>query len=189
VNSAMRNTSGSIFTRNSRSTTRARRKNVDGRVRRSSYSGACWPVNSRAKDVTVVAIGAKASFSDSRLSKRAGKCWVYRVGWCFSFKPYKITIESKVLHIERAAEAMPRVYFDNLANAVTRDDVEEYFSRAGKVRGVLVVTDKASGKSRGFGCVDMEKLDDALHAIKWLNHADLKGKRIRIHPGPLREQN
>jgi len=72
---------------------------------------------------------------------------------------------------------MPRVYFDNLANAVTRDDVEEYFSRAGKVRGVLVVTDKASGKSRGFGCVDMEKLDDALHAIKWLNHADLKGKR------------
>jgi len=96
---------------------------------------------------------------------------------------------SKVLHIERAAEAMPRVYFDNLANAVTRDDVEEYFSRAGKVRGVLVVTDKASGKSRGFGCVDMEKLDDALHAIKWLNHADLKGKRIRIHPGPLREQN
>ena len=57
------------------------------------------------------------------------------------------------------------------------------------MRGVLVVTDKASGKSRGFGCVDMEKLDDALHAIKWLNHADLKGKRIRIHPGPLREQN
>ena len=84
---------------------------------------------------------------------------------------------------------MPRVYFDNLAIAVTRDDVEEYFSRAGKVRGVLVVTDKASGKSRGFGCVDMEKLDDALHAIKWLNHADLKGKRIRIHPGPPREQN
>jgi RNA recognition motif-containing protein len=66
---------------------------------------------------------------------------------------------------------MPRVYFDNLATAVTRDDLEEYFSRAGKVRGVLVVTDKSSGKSRGFGCVDMEKLDDALH------------------PGPLREQN
>ena len=96
---------------------------------------------------------------------------------------------TKVLYIERATEAMPRVYFDNLAVAVTRDDVEEYFSRAGKVRGVLVVTDKASGKSRGFGCVDMEKLDDALHAIRWLNHADLKGKRIRIHPGPPREQN
>jgi RNA recognition motif-containing protein len=111
------------------------------------------------------------------------------LGWYLTAKPYKIVSDPKVLHVERATEPMPRVYFDNLAIAVTRDDVEEYFSRAGKVRGVLVVTDKASGKSRGFGCVDMEKLDDALHAIKWLNHADLKGKRIRIHPGPLREQN
>ena len=84
---------------------------------------------------------------------------------------------------------MPRVYFDNLASAVTRDDLEECFSRAGKVRGVFVVTDKASGKSRGFGCVDMERLDDALHAIKSLNHTDLKGKRIRIHPAPPREEN
>jgi len=109
--------------------------------------------------------------------------------WCYAAKPYKMMFEQCLNTSREAAEAMPRVYFDNLANAVTRDDVEEYFSRAGKVRGVLVVTDKASGKSRGFGCVDMEKLDDALHAIKWLNHADLKGKRIRIHPGPLREQN
>jgi RNA recognition motif. (a.k.a. RRM, RBD, or RNP domain) len=109
--------------------------------------------------------------------------------WCYAAKPYMMIVEQCLNTSREAAEAMPRVYFDNLANAVTRDDVEEYFSRAGKVRGVLVVTDKASGKSRGFGCVDMEKLDDALHAIKWLNHADLKGKRIRIHPGPLREQN
>ncbi len=77
---------------------------------------------------------------------------------------------------------MPRIYFDNLASAVTGDDLKRHFSKAGEVRGVLLVTDKASGKSRGFGCVDMVRRDDAAYAIKWLNHADLKGRKIRIAP-------
>jgi RNA recognition motif-containing protein len=83
---------------------------------------------------------------------------------------------------------MPRVYLDNLASSVTRDDLEEHFSNAGKVLGALVVTDKSSGKSRGFGCVDMAQLEDALYAIRWLNHTKIKGKRIRIDPAPPREE-
>lgn len=76
---------------------------------------------------------------------------------------------------------MPRVYFDQLDGSVTRDDLREFFSRAGQVQGVLLVTD-SEGKSRGFGCVDMTRMDDALYAIKWLKRAEIKGNRIHIHP-------
>lgn len=79
---------------------------------------------------------------------------------------------------------MPRVYFDNLARSVTREDVEKLFSRAGEVRGVLVLTDRLSGLSRGFGCVDMAEHDDALYAIKSLNGTEIRGKPIRINPVP-----
>jgi RNA recognition motif-containing protein len=77
---------------------------------------------------------------------------------------------------------MPRVYFDNLAHSVTRDDLKKLFSRAGEVRGVLVLTDKLTGQSRGVGCVDMAEHDDALYAIKYLNGTEIGGKPIRIDP-------
>ena len=82
---------------------------------------------------------------------------------------------------------MPRVYFHSVASSVTANDLEKYFSRAGKVRGVLLLTDKSSGKSRRFGCVDMERIDDALYAIKSLDPADIKGKQIQIDQVPPRE--
>lgn len=83
---------------------------------------------------------------------------------------------------------MPRVYINNLADAVTRDDLEAHFSRVGPVRGVLVITDKSSGKSRGFGFVDMVHFDDAVFAMRSLNDTELKGKRIRIDPVRPREE-
>ena len=82
---------------------------------------------------------------------------------------------------------MPRVYIENLADSVTRDDLEAHFSRVGPVRGVLVLTDKSSGKSRGFGFVDMTHREDAVYAIKSLNDTELKGKKIRIDRIPPRE--
>ncbi len=84
---------------------------------------------------------------------------------------------------------MSRVYIGNLADSVTRDDLEAYFSRVGPVRGVLVLTDKLSGKSRGFGFVDMAHREDAVYAVRSLDDTDLKGKRIRIDRAPPREED
>lgn len=80
---------------------------------------------------------------------------------------------------------VPRVYFDNIDSSVTRDDLREFFSRAGQVTGVLLLTD-SEGKSRGFGCVDMARADDAVYAIKWLKRGEIKGTKIHIHPVPPR---
>jgi RNA recognition motif-containing protein len=84
---------------------------------------------------------------------------------------------------------MPRVYIDHLADSVTRDDLDAHFSSVGPVRGALVITNKSTGKSRGFGFVDMANFGDAVHAIKSLNDTELKGKKIRIDRLPPREEN
>lgn len=78
---------------------------------------------------------------------------------------------------------MPRVYFDSIASSITREDLREFFTRAGEVRGVLLVTDKVSGESRGFGCVDMASDADARYAIDSLKGSSIKGGPIRIEQG------
>jgi len=75
---------------------------------------------------------------------------------------------------------MARVYFDGIANSITRDDLREFFMRAGEVRGVLLVTDKVSGLSRGFGCVEMASDAEARHAMNSLKGSSIKGGPIRI---------
>jgi|ERR1700722_2902560 RNA recognition motif-containing protein len=75
---------------------------------------------------------------------------------------------------------MARVYFDGIAGSITREDLWEFFTRAGEVRGVLLMTDKVSGESRRFGCVDMATDADARNAINSLKDSPIKGGRIRI---------
>jgi cold-inducible RNA-binding protein len=77
---------------------------------------------------------------------------------------------------------MTRVYFDGVAASVTRDDLRNFFKRAGEVRAVFLVTDKASGRSRGFGCVEMATADEAVIATTELKNSQINGGTIRIHP-------
>src|SRR5258708_29071715 len=73
-----------------------------------------------------------------------------------------------------------KLYVGNLAYAVTQDDLAELFGQAGKVESAVVVSDKFSGQSRGFGFVEMVEAADAATAIQTLNDTDLKGRKIKI---------
>ncbi len=73
-----------------------------------------------------------------------------------------------------------KLYVGNLSYAVTQDDLQALFSQAGKVESAVVVTDKFSGQSRGFGFVEMADANEAAQAIQTLNDTDLKGRRIKI---------
>src|SRR5260370_1567510 len=73
-----------------------------------------------------------------------------------------------------------KLYVGNLAYAVTQEDMAERFGQAGKVESAVVVSDKVSGQSRGFGFVEMVEAADAATAIATLNDTDLKGRRIKI---------
>ncbi len=79
---------------------------------------------------------------------------------------------------------MPKVYVGNLAGTVTSHDLLEHFSQAGEVVGALAVSDKASGRCRGFGFVEMAELSDAAVAFSLLNNTELNGQRIKIEFEP-----
>ena len=73
-----------------------------------------------------------------------------------------------------------KLYVGNLSYAVTQEDLQALFAQAGKVESAVVVTDKFSGQSRGFGFVEMTDANEAAQAISTLNDTDLKGRRIKI---------
>jgi RNA recognition motif-containing protein len=75
---------------------------------------------------------------------------------------------------------VPRVYVGNLAESVTREDLQALFSKIGKVGGALVITDKVTGRSRGFGFVEMIEVDDAINASVYFSGADLEGRKLHV---------
>lgn len=82
-----------------------------------------------------------------------------------------------------------KLYVGNLAYAVTNNDLESLFSQAGKVESAVVVTDKFSGQSKGFGFVEMTDPSEAAEAIKSFNDADLKGRKIKVDEARPRERS
>ncbi|MGH7917632.1 MAG: RNA recognition motif domain-containing protein [Candidatus Binataceae bacterium] len=80
-----------------------------------------------------------------------------------------------------------KLYVGNLAYAVTNEDLETLFSQAGKVDSAVVVVDKFSGQSRGFGFVEMADSNDAARAIEDFNDTELKGRNIRVNEARPRE--
>ncbi|SCZ97197.1 BZ3500_MvSof-1268-A1-R1_Chr4-2g07053 [Microbotryum saponariae] len=67
-----------------------------------------------------------------------------------------------------------------LSIRTTERDLEDEFSRSGKVEKVVIVYDARSDRSRGFGFVTMADIDGADRAISDLNGMDLHGRRIRV---------
>ena len=73
-----------------------------------------------------------------------------------------------------------KLYIGGLAWATTDDTLQAHFAQAGAVVSARVVTDKESGRSRGFGFVEMENEADAQKAIDTLNGTELDGRAISV---------
>lgn len=73
------------------------------------------------------------------------------------------------------------IYVGNLAYATTDDGLRAAFAAFGEVTSARVVTDRMTGRSKGFGFVEMPNADEANAAIAALNGADLDGRTIRAN--------
>jgi RNA recognition motif-containing protein len=73
------------------------------------------------------------------------------------------------------------IYVGNLDYRVDEKDLEEVFSEYGSVGSAKVIIDKYSGKSKGFGFVEMENEDDAKKAIEELNGTTLENREITVN--------
>ena len=83
---------------------------------------------------------------------------------------------------------MPKLYIGNLSYSATTEDLEALFSRVGKVESAAVVSDKFSGRSKGFGFVEMADSNDAASAIESLNDSEFQGRRIKVAEARSGEQ-
>jgi len=73
------------------------------------------------------------------------------------------------------------IYVGNLSYQVNNDDLRQAFERFGEVSLANVVMDKITGRSKGFGFVEMPDKTAAEEAIKQLDGAELKGRTLRVN--------
>ena len=79
------------------------------------------------------------------------------------------------------------IYISNLSFDVNDNDLKELFEEYGEVSSAKVITDKFSGKSRGFGFVEMANDEEGRKAIEELNQAEYDGKTINVSIAKPRE--
>src|SRR5260221_11500599 len=88
----------------------------------------------------------------------------------------------------RGGPQMPKkLYVGNLAYAVTDEDLRTLFSQSGAVESVMVISDRFTGQSKGFGFVEMADASAADAAIKSLDGSELKGRNIKVNEAKPRE--
>ena len=73
-----------------------------------------------------------------------------------------------------------KLYVGSLSYNTTEDGLKDFFSQAGKVESAAIITDKISGRSKGFGFVEMSTEEEATKAIETLNGAELDGRAISV---------
>ncbi len=73
------------------------------------------------------------------------------------------------------------IYVGNLAYSVTEDQLREAFGQFGEVSRVNVIMDRETGRSKGFGFVEMANNSEAESAINALNDSDLGGRKMRVN--------
>ena len=74
-----------------------------------------------------------------------------------------------------------RLYVGGLPYSTTDDALFEAFSKAGKVESAKVITDKMSGRSKGFGFVEMSSDAEAQAAIDMFDGKDFEGRKLTVN--------
>ena len=73
-----------------------------------------------------------------------------------------------------------KIFVGNLSFDTTSADLETLFSEVGRCESAAVITDRATGRSRGFGFVEMSSAGEAQQAISTLNGRELQGRTLNV---------
>jgi len=74
-----------------------------------------------------------------------------------------------------------KLYVGNLAYNLTEEQIKEFFAQAGTVETVSLISDKYSGRPKGFGFVEMASEEDAKKAIETLNGQTLSERQVVVN--------
>ncbi len=74
-----------------------------------------------------------------------------------------------------------RIYVGNLSYDTTEEELQKLFEEHGEVESVALISDKYSGRSKGFGFVEMPNDDEAKSAMESLNETDFMGRDLKVN--------
>lgn len=80
-----------------------------------------------------------------------------------------------------------KLYVGNLSFQTSSEDLQKLFAQAGTVESATVVEDRDTGRSRGFGFVEMASKEDGEKAIEQFNGTDLNGRNLTVNEARPRE--
>ncbi|MGI9166563.1 MAG: RNA recognition motif domain-containing protein [Pyrinomonadaceae bacterium] len=81
-----------------------------------------------------------------------------------------------------------KLYVGNLAFQTSSADLQELFAQAGKVESASVVEDRETGRSRGFGFVEMSTKEEGATAIQQFNGQEVGGRALNVNEAKPREE-
>jgi RNA recognition motif-containing protein len=81
-----------------------------------------------------------------------------------------------------------KLYVGNLSYSTTEDQIRELFGQAGEVSSVSIITDRETGRTKGFGFVEMSTDDQAKEAIKRFNGYTLDERALTVNEARPREE-
>ena len=80
------------------------------------------------------------------------------------------------------------IYVGNLPFSAAEDELKDLFQQYGQVRSARIITDRFTGRSRGFGFVEMAEREEGTRAIEELDSNDFQGRTLRVNEArPRRE--
>lgn len=81
-----------------------------------------------------------------------------------------------------------RLFIGNLPYTATENDLQDHFAQAGVVVSAKIMLDRMTGRSRGFGFVEMASDDEAQKAISLFNKKEFQGRPLTVDPAKPREE-
>ncbi len=80
-----------------------------------------------------------------------------------------------------------KLYVGGISYNTSEDALKDYFSQAGAVESATIITDKISGRSKGFGFVEMSNDEEAEKAIEMFNAKDFEGRSLTVNEARPKE--
>lgn len=81
------------------------------------------------------------------------------------------------------------IYVGNLAFETDEEKLKELFSQFGTVESVSLISDRETGRSRGFGFIKMSTIEEAQSAIGGLNGKDVDGRQLKVNESKPKTQS
>ena len=81
-----------------------------------------------------------------------------------------------------------KLYVGNLSYRTSSSDLEQLFAQAGNVESAILITDKETGRSRGFGFVEMASREEGENAIRALTGKQVDGRTLTVNEARPRER-